>query len=182
MTRQLVPLFAFLLLAMSIGSDSWSADPKQAGQVQPPGEDTFAVAKVQSVQAPQLNQELLSRTGMVSKNQRVQLEIQEGPLKGKSVTVDNQMGDNPAYNVNPAPGDEVIVAITENGTPNGQPEINIADFHRVPPLAVLFAIFMAVYLFFGGTKGLKSLIGLGVAIALVASFSCRAVCAASTRF
>ncbi len=168
MSRQLVPLFAFLLLAMSIGSDSWAADPKQAGQVQPPGEDTFAVARVQSVQAPQLNQELLSRTGMVSKNQRVQLEIQEGPLKGKSVTVDNQMGDNPAYNVNPAPGDEVIVAVTENGTPNGQPEINIADFHRVPPLAVLFAIFMAVYLFFGGTKGLKSLIGLGVAIALVA--------------
>lgn len=166
MIRRLLPLFAFLLLIT--GTAVQAADPKQAGQLQPPGEDTFAVAKVQNVQAPQLNQELFSRTGMVSKNQRVQLEIQEGPLRGKSVTVNNQMGDNPAYNVNPAPGDEVIVAITDNGLPNGQPDINIADFHRVPPLAVLFVLFMAVYLFFGGTKGLKSLIGLGVAIALVA--------------
>lgn len=166
MIRGVLPWFVFLLLAT--GTDARAADPKQPGQLQPPGEDTFAVAKVQSVQTPELNQELLDRTGMVSKNQRVKLEIQEGALKGKSVTVDNQMGDNPAYNVNPAPGDEVIVAVTENGLPNGQPEINIADFHRVPPLAVLFAIFMAVYLFFGGVKGLKSLIGLGVAIALVA--------------
>lgn len=138
-----------------------------APTVQPPGEDTFAVAKVLRVHTPEINQELLSRTGMITRTQKVDLEVQEGPLRGKSVSVNNQISDNPAYNVNPEPGDEVIVAIT-NDANRSQPEVNIADFHRVPPLAVLFALFLAVFLFFGGTKGFKSLIGLALAMGLVA--------------
>lgn len=132
-----------------------------------PSEDTFAVARVQRVEQSKVNQELLSRTGMMARTQQVQLEIQEGPLKGKSLNVQNQISDNPAYNVNPVPGDEVIVAIT-NDAGRAVPEVNIADFHRVPPLAVLFVLFIAVFLFFGGMKGLKSLIGLAVAMGLVA--------------
>lgn len=170
----------WLALVVLAGAQSAGAQDKPAAPVvnvatpdaqrvvaAPTADDTFSVAKVLRSAPIKLNEELFKRTGMVSKTQQVDIEILEGALKGKSVSVINQTSDNPAYNVNPLPGDEVIVAVT-NDAGLAQPEINIADYHRVPPLAVLFALFLAVFLFFGGRKGFKSLIGLAVAMALVA--------------
>jgi uncharacterized membrane protein len=130
-------------------------------------DESFVVGRVKDVTHPSVNQQLYSSTGIVTNKQLARIEILEGPLKGQTVTVANEITDNPAYNVNAAPGRELILSVvTENGK---NPEINIADYHRVPVLAALLATFLAVFLYFGGKKGLKSLLGLAVGIVLIGS-------------
>ena len=128
-------------------------------------EENFVVGRVKSVTASTMDQSLLQSTGIASNKQVAQIEILEGALKGATVSVPNEITDNPAYNVNATPGREVILSVvTEN---NRNPEFNIADYHRVPALATLLAVFLAVFLFFGGKQGAKSLVGLVVGIALI---------------
>lgn len=129
-------------------------------------DEQFVVGKVLSVTQPKLNNELMQQTGMVSNQQLVHVEILEGPLKGMNAVVANETTDNPAYNVAVKPGQEVVLSmVTENG---GKPEFNISDYHRAPVLYWLGAVFLAVFLFFGGKNGLKSLAGLLISVCLIA--------------
>lgn len=127
--------------------------------------EAFVVGRIKSVSSPQVNQKLLDGTGIVSKRQIAQVEIMEGPLKGMVVSVPNEITDNPAYNIEAVAGKELILCVITDQNKNV--EFNIADQHRAPVLGVLFALFLAVFLFFGGKQGFKSLIGLAVGIALI---------------
>jgi uncharacterized membrane protein len=128
-------------------------------------DEQFVAARVIEVGVAKLNQSLLSGTGMVSNKQEVTAEVLEGPLKGERFIVYNEITDNPAYNVEVKPGTEVVLSVvTESG---GKPEVNIADYHRTPVLFWLFLAFLAVFLYFGGKSGLKSLAGLVVSVALI---------------
>jgi uncharacterized membrane protein len=130
-------------------------------------EESFVVGKVKNVTDGTLNQQLLKSTGIVTHKQIAQIEIMEGPLKGTTLLVPNELTDNPAFNVEAKPGHELILSVvTDNGS---QPEINIADYHRVPVLAGLLMAFLVVFLYFGGKQGLKSLLGLVIGIVLIAS-------------
>lgn len=131
-----------------------------------PIDEQFVVGKVKSVSGESVNDQLLQKTGIVTRKQQADIEIMEGPLKGTTVSVPNEITDNPAYNVVPVPGKELILSVVREG--GGNPEINIADYHRVPALGVLLIVFLAVFLYFGGKKGAKSLVGLVVGIALIA--------------
>lgn len=129
-------------------------------------QESFVVGRVKSVTAPNMDERLLHATGIVSHKQLAEIEIMEGPLKGATICVPNEITDNPAYNVTASPGRELILSVvTDTKTKN--PEINIADYHRVPVLAALLAVFLAVFLYFGGREGFKSLIGLIVGIVLI---------------
>lgn len=129
-------------------------------------DEQFVVGKVRSVTGTIVNKDLLASTGMISNRQLAQVEILEGPFKGLTTTVLNEVTDNPAYNVILKPEQEVILSITtENGI---KPEVNIADYHRAPALAWLAIIFLAVFLLFGGKKGFKSLAGLVITVGLIA--------------
>ena len=127
--------------------------------------EDFVVGKVKTVSEPVVNSKLLDSTGMVTRIQQVEIEIQEGPLKGKTIKIENALSDNPAFNISVLPGKEVILSVVSD---NGKaPELNIADYHRAPILGVLGAVFLALFLFFGGKNGLKSLLGLAFAIAMI---------------
>lgn len=129
-------------------------------------DESFVVGKVKAVSSPSLNRDLLAKTGMVSNRQIVEVEVNEGSLRGQKIRVDNEITDNPAFNINVQPGQEVILSVvSESGK---RPEVNIADYHRVPVLACLLLVFLAVFLAFGGKTGLKSLAGLLVCVALIA--------------
>jgi uncharacterized membrane protein len=128
--------------------------------------ESFVTGKVLSTEKASLNQELLNATGIVSKQQLVEIEIQEGPLKGQKVVVANEITDNPAFNIDAKPGGEVILSVVQQN--NSKTEINIADYHRMPTLTGLLIIFLIVYFIFGGKQGIKSLIGLIICIALIA--------------
>ena len=127
--------------------------------------EDFVVGKVKSVSNPALNNALLNSTGMVTHSQVVDIEVQEGPLKGTNVKVLNELTDNPAFNISVHPGKEVILSVLNESGKN--PEINIADYHRAPVLVALLAVFLAAFLFFGGKSAIKSLVGLLTAIGLI---------------
>src|SRR4030095_627326 len=93
-------------------------------------------------------------------------EVQEGPLKGKTFTVHNELTDNPAYNISVKPGQEVVLSVvTERG---GTTEVNMADYHRAPVLSWLLLLFLVLFLVFGGKQGIKSLASLVLCVALIA--------------
>jgi uncharacterized membrane protein len=129
-------------------------------------DEQFVVGKVLSVSPLQLNKQLWHSAGMVSKHQLVNVEIMEGSFKGMRASLANEITDNPAFNVNVKPGSEVILSLVTGN--EKMPDINIADYHRVPTLAWLLVVFLATFLFFGGKNGLKSLVGLLISIALIA--------------
>src|SRR5215470_10574204 len=62
-------------------------------------DEQFVVGRVRSVTDAQVDQQLLQKTGMVSRHQLAEVEILEGPLKGRTATVANEVTDNPAYNI-----------------------------------------------------------------------------------
>lgn len=127
-------------------------------------QEDFVVARVQSVAKPEPNL-LLKSSGINSRTQLVEMEILEGPLKGKTVTVPNEITDNPAFNITTTPGREVILSVVS--ADGSKPELEIADYHRAPSLLILGALFLVAFLWFGGKSGLKSLIGLVTAIMLI---------------
>lgn len=144
-----------------LGSDTTSQGKAQAEAIK----EDFVVGKVKSVTAPSVNKELLDNTGMVSRIQNADIEILEGPLKGSTVKVNNALSDNPSFNISLVPGKEVILSVVSEQ--NKASEFNIADYHRAPALMLLAALFLTVFLIFGGKNGIKSLFGLAVAIALI---------------
>jgi uncharacterized membrane protein len=129
-------------------------------------EETFVIGRVKSVSAPTVNDQLLHSTGILTRKQQAEVEIIEGPLKGTTVIVPNEITDNPAFNVQAVPGKELVLSVVQDGK-GANPEINIADYHRAPVLGILLAVFLIVFLYFGGKKGLKSLVGLLVGIGLI---------------
>lgn len=129
-------------------------------------EEQLVVGKVLEVTKPRVNKELLGSTGMVSNLQTVKLRITEGALSGKEFIIDNELTDNPAYNVEVEPGQEVVVALDQK--PDGTLEINIADYNRTPVLTWLLAAFLIAFLVFGGKQGVKSLLALLITVLLVA--------------
>lgn len=129
-------------------------------------EEQLVVGKVLEVTKPRVNKELLGSTGMVSNLQTVKLRITEGALSGKEFVIDNELTDNPAYNVEVEPGQEVVVALDQK--PDGTLEINIADYNRTPVLTWLLAAFLIAFLVFGGKQGVKSLLALLITVLLVA--------------
>lgn len=128
--------------------------------------EQFVTGKVQKISQPAINESLQQSTGIISGQQLVEVTILEGPLKGANVTVHNEVTDNPAYNINVKPGQELILSVITDK--NGHSEVNIADYSRAPILGWLFAAFLAVFLIFGGKKGIKSLAGLLICVLLIA--------------
>lgn len=131
-------------------------------------EETFVTGRVNAMGPAVLNNDLLAGSGIASRTQKVQIEILEGKKRGTTVEVTNEIGDNPAFNILLQPGREVVLSVVDDKTAGGASEVNIADYHRAPVLVALALAFIAVYLYFGGSKGLKSLAGLLLGFALIA--------------
>lgn len=126
--------------------------------------EDFVVGKVKSVSAPEQNPNL-KNAGIVSRSELVEIEIQEGPLKGNTIKVLNEITDNPSFNIAVQPGKEIILSVASEAGKSS--EFNIADYHRAPVLYILGAVFLASFIFFGGKSAIKSLAGLATAIALI---------------
>lgn len=128
--------------------------------------EDFVAARVLAVEQPAVDQQLLNKTGIISRHQNVRVTILEGALAGKTVVVSNDMTDNPAYNISVKPGQELILSVVTDG--GGPAEFNISDYRRTPALTWLLGVFLIVFLVLGGKQGLKSLAGLLVCVALIA--------------
>ncbi|MBX9686797.1 MAG: YibE/F family protein, partial [Candidatus Obscuribacterales bacterium] len=127
--------------------------------------EDFVAARVKAVSKAEINEGLLNGTGILSHREVVQVEILEGPFKGKNIEVLNEITDNPSFNISVKPGKEVILSVVTDEKKNN--EFNIADYHRAPVLGLLAAAFLCAFIYLGGKSALKSLFGLATAIGLI---------------
>lgn len=163
----LLALFAVLLFLPGARAEG-KQGPGQAKIITrsaPGAEEEFVVGKVRKVGKLLDNRLLQKATGMQSQTQLVEIEILEGKMKGKTVIVPNEVTDNPSFNIRVSPQSEVVLSIITD--PQGETELNIADYHRAPALFILATIFVLAFIACGGRNGLKSLLGLAIAIALI---------------
>lgn len=128
-------------------------------------EEELATGKVLKVGKEHINAELLQGTGMRSSQQMVEIKVLDGLLRGRTFEFMHEMSDNPAFNIQVAPGQEVVLAVSKSA--DNHSEISIADYHRMPVLAWLIAVFLAMFLFFGRMQGVKALLGLIVTVLLI---------------
>lgn len=151
-------LFSMYLKEAHAKETSTSNSQATIDTKQQPYEEDYYSARVIRVGAKSTNQDLLESTGIVSTRQPIQVEVTDGPLKGKSLNLNNEISDNPAFNIVPKVGQEVILAVS--GTNSKDREFFLADYKRSTVLLILFIAFISTFLFFGGKQGLKSLFGL----------------------
>lgn len=164
-TATLIATVLILPAVAQMGSTPRQQDVSNGSSAPDKIHEDFVVGRVKSVTGTKNNEELFRSTGISSRQQLVEMEILEGPLKGKTVIIPNEITDNPVFNIEAAPGKELILSVVD--AKNSKPELNIADYHRAPVLFILGAIFLAAFLFFGGKNGFKSLVGLATAIGLI---------------
>lgn len=99
---------------------------------------------------------------------RVRAELRGGPDEGRTVGfATGESASDPDF----AEGDRVRLTRYDApaGAPRGDP-YTFSDFDRRTPMLWLLVAFAAVVVLFGRLRGLLSLVGLGVSIAVIAAF------------
>ena len=91
----------------------------------------------------------------------VQLRIDSGPTEGTETTITHRTLNNPAFDIHPREGDNIIVR-DENDS------YAIVDYDRLPAMLFLLLGFAALLILFGGMTGLKALLVLLFAVLLIA--------------
>ncbi len=95
--------------------------------------------------------------------QTVEVKLEDG----KSVEVDNQMDTGALASQTVKVGETLVLTKLENET--GEQYV-IADRYRIPAIIIIFGIFFALTIFFGGFKGLTSILGLFFTIFVLIDF------------
>ena len=96
-----------------------------------------------------------------SKQYVVQLHINSGPAEGTEATITHRTLNNPAFDIHPQEGDNLIVR-DENGS------YAIVDYDRLPAMLALSLGFAVLLICFGGMTGAKALLVLLFAVLLIA--------------
>ncbi|HEV8601571.1 MAG TPA: YibE/F family protein [Patescibacteria group bacterium] len=99
--------------------------------------------------------------------QTLNVKILDGDEKGKEVTIQNVGGATLNGGNGFKPGDRIVIDKT---TANGQTEYFVEDIYRFPSLVIATAIFLAVAVFFSRLKGVTSILGLIISIAVIVKF------------
>ena len=96
-----------------------------------------------------------------SKQYEVQLHIDSGPAEGTEATITHRTLNNPAFDIHPQEGDNLIVR-DENDS------YAIVDYDRLPAMLALFLGFAVLLILFGGMTGAKALLVLLITFILFA--------------
>lgn len=110
----------------------------------------------------------ITNSNIGEKSQIVKIKVLDGDLKDKILTTNNILSGNPGYDVILNEKDKVLLNI-EN-LENGQTEVYIANYYRMPALISIFLIFVFLLLILGGKKGFKSLVSLTITYLLIFLF------------
>ncbi len=98
--------------------------------------------------------------------QKIAVRFKNGPMKGRQVTLVNELSTT--HNIRVGPGQSVIVKAER---PAGEaPYYTLYDYDRTPGLIAVAAIFAALMLAVGGLKGLRSLLGLCISLYFIFAF------------
>ena len=91
----------------------------------------------------------------------VRIRIDSGEATGTETTITHRTLNNPAFDIHPAEGENIIVR-AENG------RYAIVDYDRLPAMLFLLIGFAALLILFGGMTGVKALLALIFAVLLIA--------------
>lgn len=97
-------------------------------------------------------------------NQKVDIKLLEGDLKGLEITLDNLLTGNPYYDIKLKKGMKVILHVED--TVDGK-IFSIQDIKRSSILVWLSALFCGLLVYVGRKKGLNSIISIGVTCILI---------------
>lgn len=147
-----VAISVFVVVFLLLGSSGVYAFPAEDNY-----QEEFMRAKVLDVR--QLADEEPA-TGIIIERTLIQVEILDGQFAGRVLDVDNASVGHPVYDLDFAPGDQVLVwAEVADG------EISFAhvsDFARDKYLYGLVAVFLLLLVVVGGLKGVKTIVTLGI--------------------
>lgn len=100
-------------------------------------------------------------SGLKIKKQILEIKILRGEYKGETVYAQNIIDERMAYNIFVDEGDEVLLHI-EKDDMQGIANAYVADIYRQKYLVYLLLAFLLLLVLFGGFKGIKAVITLGL--------------------
>ena len=121
-------------------------------------QDQVTIVKAKVVQVISQTEVVLPGTNTESATQNLQVEITEGPEKGKNVVFDNDY-------VMLKAGDSFYLSYTVQ--PEGNEFYSVFEPDRLPVLIFFSVLFIALVLIFGGIQGLRGLLSLAGSLLVI---------------
>lgn len=137
-----------------------SAMPVFAAPSNPPTLD-YVNGVVLSIQSLDVSPN--KNVGITSKS-LVTILLTSGEESGTQVQSMNYITNQPLFDINPSPGDKIILAVSEK---QNVKEYHIADYNRLFPMYILVGIFILSLLILGKKIGIKTIFVIGFSILLI---------------
>lgn len=159
--KKIIFILALVLFLSSIGV--YGAELYEEDYETEPNEEvSYLTEKAIVIEAGPLEDMLLE--GFEASTQIVKLEILSGEYKGEIFEVQNDIANNPVYDIVAKEGEKLVVMINEY---DGEVSINISDYYRGDYILYTTLLFIILLLLVGKSKGLKAIISLGLTLASI---------------
>ncbi len=97
--------------------------------------------------------------------QEVRLKVGSGKYKGEMYVTDNVISGQPAFDIPVETGDQIIIQLDEYT--DGTVDVFVTDYNRESYLKWLVAGFIAILVLVGKSKGVKTVVTIGVTILMI---------------
>ncbi len=151
-----------ILLFTGITAHSQEPPPEYPEYTEP--EISFASGKVLEIISEKQNEDLAGAFMSSQIVQTAKVLVINGEHKGEIIEIENQLTNNPVYDISLKPGQRVVLTVEE--TP-GNDMFYVSDIERFPVLMVVVGLFLLLLLTIGGRKGLRAIASLAITALLV---------------
>jgi len=148
-------IFLLLVVLLLIGNPPALSAAKEAANVY---YVTGTVLTVQSLETPTNKNKALGSKKLLT------IQLTSGEESGKQVMSINHLTNQPFFDINPGPGDNIILALNEV---QGVKEYHVADYNRLSSLYILVGVFCLSLLILGKKIGVKTLFVIGFSIYII---------------
>lgn len=148
-------IFLLLVALLLIGNPPALSAGKEAPSVD---YVTGTVLTVQSLETPNNKNKALGSKNLLT------IQLTSGEESGKQVMSINHLTNQPFFDINPGPGDNIILALNEV---QGVKEYHVADYNRLSSLYILVGVFCLSLLVLGKKIGVKTLFVIGFSIYVI---------------
>ncbi|GMB01603.1 YibE/F family protein [Pelosinus sp. IPA-1] len=100
----------------------------------------------------------------VSGKNLITIQLTTGPEAGKEVQSINYTTNQPLFDINPSPGDKIILAVNETQSVK---QYHVADYNRLFPMYILVGVFILSLLLLGKKIGVKTLFVICFSVILI---------------
>lgn len=158
-----VIIFAFLLLLLPGFSFAQDANSEPIDGMQNIPADAYYTGQVTEI----VNQEYLGTGEDKQIFQDLKIKILSRDAKDNEIRIDRVGGVNVNGGNGFKTGDKVVI---DKITENGQEIYYVQDIYRIPSLVFITIIFLLVVILFSRWRGLSSILGLAITIAVIIKF------------